>query len=188
MVYGNQIGSHYRYDGASRLRSVDTWFQSVPRIYDYTYDNVGNRTSMLLNQAWPYSYSYDDTYRLTDVNYPSGYFTDTTFNYDDAGNRTSVVAGSTTNYSSNNLNQYTAVGGSNFSYDNNGNLTADGSGQTYAYDAENRLTNVSGAASATYAYGPAGRRLTRRHWRCDNDVLLRRHGCDRRVSRRLLCS
>ncbi|MEZ5922015.1 MAG: hypothetical protein R3C60_11770 [Parvularculaceae bacterium] len=36
-------------------------------------------------------------------------------------------------------------------------MTADGSGKTFGYDADNRLTSVSGSASAALSYDPAGR-------------------------------
>ncbi len=47
-------------------------------------------------------YGYDNTYQVTEVNYPVGYeylATDTTYNYDAVGNRTSVIdTGGTTAY------------------------------------------------------------------------------------------
>ncbi|MBI1366224.1 MAG: hypothetical protein GC153_09755 [Alphaproteobacteria bacterium] len=41
--------------------------------------------------------------------------------------------------------------------DSNGNMTADSLGESFAYDADDRLTSVSGNASATLSYDPAGR-------------------------------
>jgi len=56
--------------------------------------------------------------------------------------------------------------GSHFTYDNNGNMLTrhlpDGAGEkayTLTYDAENRLVNVSGAATASYLYNGDGQRV-----------------------------
>jgi hypothetical protein len=47
-----------------------------------------------------------------------------------------------------------------FCYDRNGNMVKRNSGAyVLAYDAENRLTGVSGAATATFVYGPGGERV-----------------------------
>ena len=47
-----------------------------------------------------------------------------TYGYDAMGNRTTVTQnGVTTAYTTNDLNQYTAVGGTSYSYDKDGNLT-----------------------------------------------------------------
>ena len=119
-------------------------------MYDYTYDKVGNRTTMGVTDnsgSRQHVYSYDSIYQITEVNYPAGYedtFTDTEFGYDAAGNRTTVIdAGGTSSYVTNALNQYTAVGGAAYAYDGNGNMTYDGDGMMYAYDPENRLTTVN---------------------------------------------
>ena len=73
------------------------------------YDNVGNRTSMMVTDSSGvrmHVYTYDDmmslrakrgNLQITAVDYPSGFdylATDTTFNYDAAGNRlTRTVSG-----------------------------------------------------------------------------------------------
>lgn len=76
------------------------------------YCPVGNRLTMWFNDSEEHIYSYDQTYQVTDVNYPDGYLAgDTTFNYDDASNRSSVIDNGITNYVSNELNQYGSVGG-----------------------------------------------------------------------------
>ena len=93
--------------------------RSVPRLdytngtnidSTYTYDDVGNRLTMLTN-GQTHTYDYNDIYQITHVDYPDGSpFADKTFNCDDAGNRTSVRNGGTVSYATNNLNQYTTVG------------------------------------------------------------------------------
>jgi RHS repeat-associated protein len=60
----------------------------------------------------------------------------------DIGNRTRVTNGETVDYNSNNLNQYTSVGGTNLGYDLNGNLTQYDVWHYY-YDCENQLTDVN---------------------------------------------
>jgi RHS repeat-associated protein len=47
--------------------------------------------------------------------------------------------------------------------DSNGNVISrsDGAGYTFGYDSENRMTRVSGAASATYTYDYQGRRTSK---------------------------
>jgi YD repeat-containing protein len=128
---------------------VDNQTVSGQHRYSYTYDDVGNRMTMLVTDGSgtkTHVYGYDNIYQLTDVNYPAGYdylATDTTFNYDAAGNRTTVIdGGGTATYSTNNLNQYTAVADVNYLYDDGGNMTYDGA-NSYAYDPENRLVTVA---------------------------------------------
>ena len=106
--------------------------------FDYTLDNVGNRLSMTVDAADQHDYTYDDTYQLTDVDYPAGAGTDTAYAYDKVHNRTSTDAGDVVSYTANDLNQYTAVGAANLYYDNNGNLTDDGT-PDYEYHIFNRL-------------------------------------------------
>ncbi len=71
--------------------------------------------------------------------------------------------GLTTSFTTNNLNQYTSVGGTSYSYDDNGNLTGDGA-YKYYYDCENRLTDVNNQTNqqvASYTYDFTGRRVSR---------------------------
>ena len=132
---------------------LDNYTDSGQYEYEYTYDNVGNRTSMAVTDnsgTRMHLYTYDNIYQVTEVNYPVGYdylATDTTFHYDGVGNRTTVIDdGGTTTYTTNPLNQYTSVGGEQYVYDLSGNLTYDGANM-YGYDPENRLTTVEKASS-----------------------------------------
>jgi len=148
--YLNGTTLDYTYDAASRLTTIDNGTDNDDHDYDYTYDKVGNRLTMLVNGSATHTYTYDDIYQIETVDYPGGYSfsDDTTFNYDDAGNRTSVVESGTTNYSANNLNQYDYVGSVYYDYDENGNTTYDGVGY-YTYDSENRLTSATNADGST---------------------------------------
>ena len=148
LSYANGAGAQYNYDPASRLLWVDNQTGNGQHKYAYLYDNVGNRTSMMVTAGGvtrTHVYAYDNIYQVTGVDYPAGFeylATDTTFGYDAAGNRTSVVDGSgTCTYTANNLNQYTAAGTVDFQYDANGNLTYD-ERFIYEYDPENRLVEV----------------------------------------------
>ena len=55
------------------------------------------------------------------------------YTYDEAGNRTDMSdnVNGDVSYSVNDLNQYTAAGGSSLQYDLNGNLTSQGCGATF---------------------------------------------------------
>ncbi|MFC1636012.1 DUF6531 domain-containing protein, partial [Planctomycetota bacterium] len=147
--YDNDTYITYDYDAASRLTEIDNTTDTGHHKYEYTYDLVGNRRTMLAHGE-SHSYTYDDIYQLTDVEYPPNYgngeFTFTEFAYDAAGNRSSVNNGEMT-YETNNLNQYDQVGAVIYEYDDNGNTTYDGVAY-YSYDSENRLI------AATYAGGP----------------------------------
>ena len=96
-------------------------------------------------------YDYDSVYRLTFVDYNDG--NDMTFVYDALGNRRRTINGGTVSYQTNNLNQYTSVGGTSHTYDDNGNLAFDGRFRYY-YDCENRLTDVNDANDAPWLPTP----------------------------------
>ena len=161
----NDANTVYAYDLANRLTDLDNHLPDPNNgsiTFDYTYDNVGNRLSMTVDTSDLHSYLYDDIYQLTDVNYPSGFGTDIAYAYDSVHNRTSTDNGSVVSYTANNLNQYTAVGGTNLYYDNNGNLTDDGT-YDYIYDIFNRLIEVqyNSATVAEYGYDYSGRRISK---------------------------
>jgi len=160
--YANGTSVTYSYNIADRLLYLNNQMNGVSRSFAYSYDSVGNHLTMTTDATNLHQYSYDSIYQLTGADYPAGFFaSDKTFNYDPAGNRQSVINGGTTNYSTNNLNQYTSVGGAVYSYDDNGNLTGDGT-HNYYYDCENRLTDVNDANNqpiASYSYDAFGRRI-----------------------------
>ena len=114
----------------------------------------------MTTQQGTHSYTYDKTYRVKGVDYPSGYpFADIAYDYDLVGNRTQVSGGVIELYSSNRLNQYTQVNSTPYSYDGNGNLTSDGT-NAYSFDYENRMISASKTGTtAAYTYDPTGRRI-----------------------------
>lgn len=160
--FANGTSATYLYNIADRLMYLNNQMTSASRSFAYTYDKAGNRLTMTTDGAALHQYSYDKIYQVTGADYPASFFVaDTTFNYDSAGNRTSVISGTMTSYITNNLNQYTSVGGVAYSYDNNGNLTNDGN-NTYTYDAENRLMTANRTSvSVSYQYDPFGRRISK---------------------------
>jgi RHS repeat-associated protein len=152
----------YSYDVISQLIKLTNKVTSTDMVissFDYIYDKVGNRTSMTAAEG-THSYTYNDIYELTQVDYPDGYpFPDINYNLDAVGNRNFTVNGKTTVYSTNNMNQYTDVGGTAYTYDANGNLTNDGV-NTYHYDYENRLVQVTTPSDTiNYLYDGQGKRI-----------------------------
>ena len=102
LTYGNTATIAYEYDVASRLLFIDNQTENGQHKYSYTYDNVGNRTSMMVSDnggTRAHMYSYDSIYQVTGVDYPSGFeylAADTRFDYDAAGNRSRVLGGGPT--------------------------------------------------------------------------------------------
>lgn len=124
--------------------------------FTYTYDNIGNRLTQQTQRAQQTqeTYGYDAVYQVIGVSGNQEH----SYDYDQVGNREVVDS---VNYVSNNLNQYTDVGGSLYQYDQNGNLTSDGT-NTYTYDYENRLITASGGGqNSSYQYDAFGRRISK---------------------------
>jgi len=63
-----RLSPHY----ASRGRLVSHSDGTVISSWDYAYDDVGNVTSQTDKDSNVTRYTYDDVYRLTHVDYPSG--------------------------------------------------------------------------------------------------------------------
>lgn len=133
--------------------------------YNYSYDKVGNITSVIDHNNNIESYFYDPLYRLVKVNYPDN--SQTSYTYDPVGNRLTMTTPSgTTNYIYDKANRLLTAGNTTYTYDNNGNLTSkteDGQATTYTYDHENRLIQITYPEMATsnYTYSPTGERLSK---------------------------
>jgi YD repeat-containing protein len=153
---GNGTYTTYEYDADGRILDLINYAPNgtINSRFDYTYDSRGRVTSMnTLQGTW--SYTYDDLGQLTGWTAPDGTYA--TYTYDAMGNRLLVDEnGLKTSYATNNMNQYTTVGGVTYTYDANGNLIREQSGSdisTYSYDLENRLiavTRVSDTRTFTY--------------------------------------
>lgn len=155
----------------TRVRNAST--NTLISQYDYTYDAIGRRTSVIdrgaaFTDAAFTLYGYNDRNELTSANRYLGTDTSNTstpvapndraYTYDPIGNRKEASvwdkANSTANqltYTANQLNQYSLITGSTGSsesleYDDDGNMTAmtrNGSTKRLTYNAENRLVTVA---------------------------------------------
>ncbi|WP_208492247.1 putative Ig domain-containing protein [aff. Roholtiella sp. LEGE 12411] len=164
---GNGTYTTYSYDPAGQLLSLVNYAadETVNSRFDYTYDQVGRRTSATTLEGTT-NYGYDATGQLTFVELPNGRTIE--YRYDAAGNRISVKDSDvTTNYSGNNLNQYTSAGDATYSYDADGNLiskTENGATSTFTYDVENRLIGVTTPDGTwSYEYDALGNRIASVH-------------------------
>jgi RHS repeat-associated protein len=161
---GSALAIDYAYLVTGEL---DTVKQSTNVLADYAYDNLGNRTGVVLANGASQTFGYDPVSRLASLtNDLSGTTNDlsATFGYNPASQIISTTrtgdAYAFTGYANENvaglangLNQLTSVGGVSASYDTKGNLTSDPiSGKAYGYSSENLLTSASG--SVTMAYDP----------------------------------
>jgi RHS repeat-associated protein len=133
----------------------------------YTYDDRGNRTSIIRGNGTVSTTVPDAISRLDSIAHDLADSSDvsTTFSFNPANqivSRTidngSYVRAAPTNgswsSSINGLDQLTASGSTPVGHDGRGNVTTVGS-TTYAYSSENRMT--SGPGSVTLSYDPSGR-------------------------------
>ena len=165
---GNGTYTTYEYDPAGQIVSLKNYSpdDAIQSIFDYTYDENGNRTSMTTLDGVT-TYEYDAIGQLTGVTYPNGRHI--TYEYDPAGNRITVTDnGVATAYTTNNMNQYNQVGSTTYTYDDDGNMiskTDAGGTTTYEYDVENRLVRVVTPSDGTwkYTYDALGNRVAITH-------------------------
>ena len=144
----------------------------------YAYNNLGQRVSITRGNGVVTTFAYDDLARLDAMrNDLASTASDQLYDFsrnlsdqitDRQGHNASYdwspLSPGTTNYADNNLNQYTAVGGTSFTYDPRGNLANDGL-HRYCFDIYNRLSGVAPTATnpcttpSTMAltYDPLGR-------------------------------
>ncbi len=157
---GNGTYTTYTYNADGQVLDLMNYAPSgtINSDFEYTYDGRGLVTSMnTLQGQW--TYTYDGDGQLTGWTVPDGSYA--TYKYDAMGNRVMVDQdGVTTNYTTNDMNQYTTVGGVTYTYDADGNLIREQSGSsvtTYSYDAQDQLIAVSnGADSQTFSYDALG--------------------------------
>jgi len=132
--------------------------------FDYAFDEMSRLKYEQRNSDAADGYSYDQagevTGQIRDGTLSNGTVTGTNLplSYDGAGNRTNTWGIS---YTSNNLNEYTSVGGGQVTSDPNGNIqTRDG--WTYTYDAQNRLRRATdGTKYLDFYYDGLNRQITR---------------------------
>jgi len=162
ITYGNGITTDIAYDTKCRPETIDSG--NVVHL-GYTYDGCDNvvliadynnsTNSVFIDD----DNGYDDMNRLVGAAGPWGTLG---FTHDYFGNRTSMSINDDQvlyNYSSSNrLASLSGLQTGDFDYDASGNMTFNGS-HTLAYDYANRMTDVSGASQATYAYDHANKRI-----------------------------
>ncbi len=162
---GNGTYTTYQYDADGNVLHLVNYAPggSVNSRFDYSYNALGLETSeATLDGAWTYTYDADGqlvhaVFASTNPDVPSQ---DLAYSYDAMGNRiTTVINGVNTTYTTNNVNEYTSVGGVAYQYDADGNLLYDGT-NTYTYNALNQLVSVVGpSGTTTYTYNALGQRV-----------------------------
>lgn len=149
--YGNNTSVSKTYDALMRITSLNNGVKN----YTYSYDNVSN----IISDSHK-NYSFDDIYRLTQVNESLSWTLLESFEFDKVWNRLSDIFEN--EYNVNSLNQYTSLSWSinhNLIYDNNGNLIDDGE-KIFTYDYKNRFVKVEDNSwiIAQFKYDILGRR------------------------------
>ncbi|MBA3962699.1 MAG: Hint domain-containing protein, partial [Chthoniobacterales bacterium] len=136
---GTNAASGYLYDAMNRLTKITDTFGSPPvnKVYNYGYDEVGNRNSIQRDGGVTDALVYNKNSEMTSFSLEG---TATSLSYDPSGNRINTTAGMSY-LPANNLNQYTTVGGQALTYGGNGNLSTYNT-WTYSFDAQNRLTSA----------------------------------------------
>ena len=165
------------YDGLLRPTRIKVNDPGQATLIDrqYTFDPESNITKKATEHG-DYDYGYDDLYRLTTVDNPSG-LPDEAWTYDPLGNRlTDQSKSGEWQYNANNqltTSRTTSGDPVTHGYDENGSQvqtqTPDPASdpahnQSYVYDAQNRLIEVQdkdGHTLASYQYDPFGRRIAK---------------------------
>ncbi len=165
-VNGNGTYTTYQYDADGNVLHLINFAPdgSVNSRFDYTYDSLGlETTEATLDGTWTYSYDADGqlvhaVFASTNSSEPSQ---DLAYTYDAMGNRaTTVINGVTTQYVTNDMNEYTSVGGVTYTYDAGGNLVSDGI-DTFKYNILNELIDTtSPTVTSTFAYNALGQRAS----------------------------
>ncbi len=117
-------------------------------------------------------YAFDNAWQLSGITYKNSSGTtlgNLTYSYDTVGRRTSIggtyartnlPTALTANAVYDNNNRLTSFAGPSITYDANGNMLSDGS-RTFTWDARDRLTSISGGATASFTYDALGRRTSK---------------------------
>jgi RHS repeat-associated protein len=166
MTVAGQPQVTYSYDSGDRVTQI-TQGSSVVQI---GYDADGWRTSLNLPNGVIASYSYNADSELTGISYTQGgsVLGDLTYTYNAAGH-VATVGGSlahtvlpqpVSSLTYNADNQLTGFGGTQFTYDLDGNLVNDGA-HAYTWDSRGHLAALDGGNTASFVYGPFGRRISK---------------------------
>lgn len=142
----------YGYDGDSRMTQVHYGAQMLA---SYTYDNLSQLQQVTYANGAQTQVDYSargDITRLEHL-FASSQHLGYQFTYNQVGQQQSKqhlgeasqwlpFANYGESYSTNNLHQYTQIGGDNYGFDSNGNLSST-SGYTYSHNSLNQLTQVT---------------------------------------------
>lgn len=168
----------YTYDDGNRLTRIDqdagSANNNVAQAVQFSYDDDGKRTLVILPNNIAVRYAYDVAGRLaamTYLNADGSTLGDINYGYDAIGRRT-TMGGSLARM---NLpaavppgsvdagNRLVNWNGKTITFDRNGNMTGDGT-NTYVWDVRDRLVQIrdaGGGQIASFTYDAVGRRLTR---------------------------
>ena len=154
----------YAFDATGALTSIKENGSNL--LANYTYNSKGQLTSISRGNGKSSSVVYDTKGRVSQFNHTG--INNANFAYNYANQLKSKTVSNNNyqiqiptigeqDYSTNDLNQYTSVGGKSLTYDNNGNLKSY-DGWNYNYNAHNRLTSASkSGTSLALGYDATGR-------------------------------
>ncbi len=167
------IATHYEYDALGRLSAVIENYSAaqLPNYEtnvrtEYTYDENGNRLSILDANGHETTFAYDELNRL--ITESDALDNTWTYGYDNVGNRISLIDanGATTSYIYDDANRLTDIvygppSTVHFTYDNAGrrlSMTDELGTTTWAYNARNQVTAITDPFGETveYTYDAAG--------------------------------
>jgi YD repeat-containing protein len=153
----------YLYDSSNRLTSVGLYNPSpstMIRFESYTYNLANQMTSKTVGGVTT-SYTYDLAGQLASESRP-GY--SCLYTYDANGNRlTKTLNGVTETYTYDDGDKMLTAGSKSYGYDAAGRTTSVTNGASVtnlSYDWESRLTSLSGATTASYAYNGLATRVS----------------------------
>jgi RHS repeat-associated protein len=168
----------YCYDDADRLERLvtggDCTTSPGTTLVNITYDSVGRRQEVTLPNGAKQIFGYDAASRISSIQHlkpNASVLGALAYTYDRAGNRI-IVGGQTAapafglpnglptavaSASYNSADRILTWAGTSYGYDNNGNLTSDGT-NTYVWNKRDQLVQITGGASASFAYDAFGRR------------------------------
>lgn len=166
----------YEYDDADRLIGLSREGEAV----SLAYDDASRMTGLTLPDGIEQLYGYDKAGQTTSITYKDGESTLGEIDYAyDLNGRTEAIWGSyarlalpeaISSAKYNAANQLTERDEEELSYDADGNLIADGANE-YEWDARGQLSDINGASSASFAYDPFGRRVSKTIGESTTDLL-----------------
>ncbi|MFH0803341.1 MAG: RHS repeat-associated core domain-containing protein [bacterium] len=178
-LYPNGIVTNYSYNECNWLTLLAHVQQNSFLSFQYTYDNIGNRTSKTVTDAQGqhvWGYTYDALYRLATETYPDTH--DVVYMYDPNGNRLSRAEnGESINSVYDAADQLLSSGVISCHWDGNGNLIRKSEGNAttnYAYDPENHLAQITlpDGTMESYGYNGDGLRVSKTRRGIDTNYLL----------------